>query len=281
MSRLLHYIKPNIYSYRVWMGGTTANVLGLLLMTSDHFIAVRFSLKHKLFLRKRVVFSLIAVSWVISILHGMLQTMIIESKGRSIYETVKQQELKMIGHCALSTIYYDFGFDFGQVHDNVLISYSDIAFLSGILLTMIVVYSYIAHVVFKVSKQRQLRLQTSSSISSKTINSQRRRSTTKGLCTTALLVGAFIILWAPIYIYRILQISESSVLKGADIVAVEIALVVTASTTSIVDILIYFMRSPELSKLIKEVKPACCLGESPPPSLQMSSKQTLSTSADH
>ena len=70
-------VHSNVTVYSIWSVGTTANILGLLLMSVDHFVAIKWSLKHNIILRRRVVTILITGCWIFSILSGMLYHMMI------------------------------------------------------------------------------------------------------------------------------------------------------------------------------------------------------------
>lgn len=239
------------------MSGTYANLFGLLLMTGDHFIAVRFSLKHRIWMRKRVIFSLISLAWVLAVILGFLELAIILSKDTMVRDYAQENFSIIIeGFCLMEVAYRSTSPDgryqvpVGQEVDYLVQSLTYIIIISCVLVSMLCVYTYIACVVIRVSRQRGAR-QRQTLVEEKEIHKQMTKRQTKGICTTLLLLVSFCLLWAPVQVVKLLEINRSSALTSTDVQLLNSVLAVVASCTGLVDVIVYLLRTAKVKKCFR------------------------------
>ena len=235
-------------------------------MTVDHFIAVRWSLKHQILMRRRVVGILVASSWILSIINGMLFNMM-------THEGVKKAGDIMINELDYYYEYYDElheqwsawnykesdGKYFLELKQETFFKISlavNFSLISAVLLVLLVVYVYIARVLLKVAKERRYRQRLSIASTAEERSAQMRRRRVKGLCTTISLLVSFLLLWTPLQVYHMISFlkTNDSAYKGLDSGKDERIMIVLCSCTSIVDIFIYVLRSQEVMRRLKEFR---------------------------
>lgn len=242
--------------------GCTANLIGLLLMSVDHFIVVRFSLRHRILMRKRVVFSLLGGSWVVSAIMGFLSAILIASKRTSLLETFrKSYPEREIDYCWLETFYVfktsknSYYVQVGQEVDTKIILGAELIIMSLSFIMMIFTYIYIACTVVRVSKEQQQRLK-SCRMFPKHRDSRMRKARYKGVCTTVLLLGTFVLVWLPTETLYILDLLKSELLESSNLMLIRRILLVIVSSTGLIDVGIYFLRSREFIAVM-ELKNEC------------------------
>ena len=265
-------VHSNVTVYSIWSVGTTANILGLLLMSVDHFVAIKWSLKHNIILRRRVVTILITGCWIFSILSGMLYHMMIH-KG-----IIKAGDI-IVNKMHYDPIYYDefpekwWVFSYKNSDGTYFLkdlqqqTFADISnavkftIIGVVFITLLLIYGYIASVVLKAAKERHHRLRYSLSSTAKERSTQMRSQKAKGLCTTSSLLLSFALLWAPFEIYSFLSFTNSPILdpQKLDLKTIEFILMIICSCTAIVDFCIYFLRSHEVVKRLREIRRNRCM----------------------
>lgn len=231
-------------------------------MSIDHFLVVCFSLRHQMLMRKRVVYTLIITSWIVSVLFSLLDTITIVAKKARLLEALSVYDLNISDYsdyCSLEALYHfptspdTYFLAVGQKEDDLVRIHVTTSLMSCTFIVMLVVYIYIAQVVVRVSKERKRRLQNSR-VPSKELNSRMRRTQTKGLCTTLFLLGTFTVVWLPWKIGFYLIAAGSKHLEESKETLLRRVLLVTASMTGILDVIIYFLRSRERATVMKATR---------------------------
>ncbi|XP_067935024.1 lysophosphatidic acid receptor 2-like [Watersipora subatra] len=281
----LHQLRENFYcaqsvALRFFDVGTTANLVGLLLMSLDHFIVVRFSLQHRLLMRSRVVFSLLSVGWALSAVLGLLKCILIASKKTKLADGLRPYNINITGYCSLEAYYYvqrpgtgEYFIPVGQKQDSNIRFGVAVVLITLTFTSMFFIHSYIAYTVVRVSKEQQKRLKHSS-LKSSLIDMRMRKSQFKGVCTTVMFLGTFAALWLPTNIMYIMKMRGSKTLSQlGNSEQAESILLVIASMTGILDVAIYFLRSRELTAVL-EVKSKCLKANA---DVSKSSSNTMST----
>lgn len=213
-------------------------------------------------MRKRVVFCMITIAWLVSSIIGLLRLIVITSKSETLLQSDIAQEYYQgkTNFCYISKFYlipegYDYHIPVGQSTVYLAEEYLDISLVIIVCLVMTFVYVYIAYVVIRVTRRQEQRMRNST-ITSQERRSRFRQSRSKGLCTTALLLGTFAAVWLPMHIVKVLLASGSSVVES--ITAKDYSILrIVATTTTVLDVVIYFLRSRELSVLMVQLKQRC------------------------
>lgn len=248
-----------------------------MLMSIDHFVAIRWSIKHHILMRKRVILSLIVSTWIVAIINSALYQLLIHKNIRQVYTEIKTdyelEEWKYDEFCE-QWGWYDYRpygkyvFEMDQELHSDITYYVGFSIISVVFIILLCIYSYIAWVVIKVAKARHRRLRYTLSKTSDQRRTELYHKQAKGLLTTVLLLGTFVLLWAPLQIAYILMVTKSKLIDGlrekGDLDVYQIWMMVVCSCTTLADVFIYFLRSQEMSKLLKycRQKDNCLVHES-------------------
>lgn len=254
------------FSFRCWAVGTIANLLGLMLMSIDHFVAIRWSIKHPILMRKRVILSLIGSTWIVAIINGALYHLIIYKninkthallQGYSIDASESDEFCEQRGWYYYQEVEGVYFFHLDQAKHSSITFYVDSAIILLVFITILCIYVYVASVVLRVAKARERGQRYSITSTSEQRRARLQSTQAKGLLTTILLVSTFVVLWSPLEIYYILTEAKSEVIESLSVERqslIETILMVVCSCTTLVDILVYFLRSQECIKMFKECR---------------------------
>ena len=243
--------------YRIWNVGTAANLLGLLLMTLDSFIAIKWPLKHRILLRKRVIFILISCTWIAALIRGFLHLLITLPKFPVLHSRIiEEAEIELVDYeyCELRT-FFNFKFNdmysinLGQKRFDTINIAVFLTILFVVFIGVVMIYCYRSWVICRLSNHRsnQLHVQQVNINSRQQQTASIRRQQTKGLATTVTLILSFTILWMPITVFQLMKITNDKVREDLEIMEpgyIERVLMIVCSSTSIVDVFIclYFLR---------------------------------------
>ena len=246
------------FCYRIWIPGAVANLFGLALMSFDHFVAMHWPLRHCIILSKRNVIILIGCTWIFSVFLGSTyhlrsyQTLIqVLSDSR---DAEKHTDMTFNAFCdewillymptsEQSNAYYRKNFTITSVVTAV------------VLIILAPVYCYIAKVAIRARKTKSFYQRHSlNSLNDSNLSSRVRMKHAKGICTTVLLITSFILLWSSVLIiFALIQETFSSMEtippSQYAIVQLDRYLIVIVCCTTVVDVIIYFMRSQEALRL--------------------------------
>lgn len=239
---------------RLWLIGPGANLLGLALMSMDHLIAVRWPLKQHIILNPKVVTVLIISAWTMAaILSIIYYNFIYKSMVYAIIDTFSTD--------AVTTNTVE---TFCRKWDDLMSKrrYSEefamyifkCSIVGIVFITMFNIYCFIAYVAFKADKTKG-HFQRHCAISTIKRNSLKGRlQKTKGITTTIMLLTAFLLLWVPSLILDVMIMTESPLLLDHDFIFGTVYCSLMVSCTTVVDVVIYFMRSREAVRLRKLLK---------------------------
>ena len=247
---------------RLWMIGPWANLFGLVLMTLDHFIAIRWPLKHRILMSKRTVEIMIGCSWIFAVICGILYNL-------TMFTTLVRAVTGLLQEDTKNTSFDSFCRDWIQMtneeikrqrdasHYPIFFRRSLILLISIVLptfISLLYMYTYIVTVVIKVTKRRRHFQRSSiSSANQDTLNLRKRMRQARGIGTTITLLAAFLLLWTPVIVFYALVSTDSPILppKRRDIRKIRRTMKVVLSCTTLVDIGIYFMRSKEAKRVLR------------------------------
>ena len=188
---------------RLWMIGPWANLFGLVLMTLDHFIAIRWPLKHRILMSKRTVEIMIGCSWIFAVICGILYNL-------TMFTTLVRAVTGLLQEDTKNTSFDSFCRDWIQMtneeikrqrdasHYPIFFRRSLIILISIVLptfISLLYMYTYIVTVVIKVTKRRRHFQRSSiSSANQDTLNLRKRMRQARGIGTTITLLAAFLLL---------------------------------------------------------------------------------------
>lgn len=253
-------------------------------MSIDHFIVIRFPLRHRIIMRKRVVFFFITVTWLLSAQLSLIDMFLIISKWSDVQTGVPVGwDLTDATYCQIEEWYLyrdetSFLVPVGQPTDSNIRRWITITLVSFPFCLMIILHSYNTSVIIRVLRDQETRLRNHN-MSSKEQDIRLRKSRTKGLCTTILLLLTFAIVWLPLQVTNLMSASGSKLFDNINRTLLSKILIIITTLTGLWDILIYFLRSREFGAAIKLHR--TCLHpktESPKSSNnQISTKHTVHT----
>lgn len=246
----------------IWNAATTANLVGLMLMSVDHFVAIKFSLKHAVIMRKRTIITAIVCSWIVSLFLGLLDRILIASNRElaNISNIHRSKVDSSMPFFCLKDVLYEhkldngtYYFNVGQKADNLIRISIDLVIVVLVCVIMLVVYLYIAVIVIKVGREKKRRLQYASILTARQIQ-RIKRSQLKGMCTSLLLLLTFLALWLPMVVIKVLNEFDGTYDANNNHHQNQLIMVVVCSCTALVDIFLYFLRSKEVFTLLNELK---------------------------
>ena len=126
--------------------------------------------------------------------------------------------------------------------------------ISAVFLTITLIYCYIIRVALQARKTKCYFQRYSISSNDKSHLARIRMRRAKGIGTTVFLLTSFIILWSPVLICKALILTKSPVLpsKEKDITKIDRCLIVVVCCTSVVDMVIYLIRTSDKETLVKK-----------------------------
>ena len=128
------------------------------------------------------------------------------------------------------------------------------ALISAVFLTITLIYCYIIRVALQARKTRFYFQRYSISSNDKSHLACVRMRWAKGIGTAVFLLTSFIILWSPVLICKALILMKSRVLpsREEDLTKKERCLLVVVCCTSVVDMVIYLIRTSDKETLVKK-----------------------------
>ena len=126
--------------------------------------------------------------------------------------------------------------------------------ISAVFLTITLIYCYIIRVALQARKTKCYFQRYSTSSNDKSHLARIRMRRAKGIRTTVFLLTSFIILWSPVLICKALILTKSRVLpsREEDISKIDRCLIVVVCCTSVVDMVIYLIRTSDKETLVKK-----------------------------
>ncbi|XP_067942563.1 C-C chemokine receptor type 3-like [Watersipora subatra] len=248
---------------KIWNAGTYANLFGLLLMTVDHFIAVRWSLMHITVITKKWAVQAVLVVWLLAVVLAFLEDILIEP---TYTEIMDDWDTKFTTRYCYQRIVYKhttngiYTFDLNQDGHTAIIAVISIVTISLTFVTMATVYTYIAYVVISISRRKKAQNNRFSAT----------RPNLKGIGTTILLLCTFLILYLPITISYFAQ-----VFGNADELSYWWTHIfnILVTMTGIADILIYGCRDKDVQAALRCGRSSSS-SSSPYQTTQVTSKRT-------
>ena len=229
-------------------------------MSLEHFIAIRCALKRRMLLSNNVVTAMIAGCWILASLFSIVHYI-------QPYRLMIEVSMDMSTHCCE----YKSSFEsFCEKWITILIDDTrkeDInqqiyatnfsitfALISAVFLTITLIYCYIIRVALQARKTKCHFQRYSISSNNKSHLARIRMRRAKGIGTTIFLLTSFIILWSPVLICKALILTKSPVLpsKEEDISRIDRCLIVVVRCTSVVDMVIYLIRTSDKETLVKK-----------------------------
>lgn len=227
--------------------GPIANLLGLALMSLDHFIAIGWPLKHHKLQRRSTIEILIASTWIVALIRGITY----------YFNTYESFMLAVIN---FSSVDFDSFCEKWEEQKKPRPSNTGLNFtvillttIGLVFLAIFVMYCYIAWVAFKAIKTKWYFQRYSRTSSAKNRTARKRMRQVKGIGTTILLLFSFMLLWTPISVFYIRSITNSLVIDPNT--KCEIILIDIVCCTSLIDVGIYFMRSKEGATVLRRYRP--------------------------
>ena len=227
-----------------------ANFLAVLLISLDHFIAIRFSMKHTIIMSRRVVVILIVISAIVAFIIGFYEKLVIlgNRKINPLIDEYQDMFFTLSAFCIRETFYRAPGYNSTYYYDLDQEKYDlskvvlDLTFFTVVLVLLTATYCYIVLIIFRVSKHKRRQLQTSHLTYTKDNENTIRKSEVKGLCTSVLFVVTFIALWLPNVVVNLPVTSIEEAVTNETFMIMAIV----CSCTAISDFLIYFLRSKRI-----------------------------------
>ena len=257
----------------VWDIGTAANILGLVLMSVDHFVAVRWPLKHHILLSKSTLEVIIGISWILAcILWAIYYIGNYKTLQAALNSTMDDVNGTFSVFCkhwlflSISKVMYE------ELRVRIYKDASLTFVLSGFVFVAIAfMYCYVSKVTVNARKTKSFFQNHSQSSSKSAITSDYQHSSATSttsfsnawfkqvrkrlklkrcIRTTMLFLGSFAVLWTPILICLVLILVKSSafVAHGMTIAIIDRSKTVAVCMTTITDVIIYFVRSNELER---------------------------------
>lgn len=231
-------------------------------MTVDSFIAIRWPLKHRIVLRKRVIYVLIGCAWVIAIVRGFIYLLVTLPNLFEIQSIFESFGWVSDDYCMLRSFFvfksdtadkaYVYSFFPQELFTTINIAIF-LTILFVVFITVVSIYCYRSVVIYRLAVQRsnQLHLQRAQGAHQQQQPVSIQRQQTKSLLTTIILVISFTVLWMPLTVFQLLRITNDNIRRGLELIEpgyIERVLMIVCSSTSLVDVFIcmYFLRPLKL-----------------------------------
>ena len=238
-----------VFCFSVWCLGAALNIITLLVMTIESFVAIRWPLKHHAYMSKKIATLMIAAAWFFAVLKTIYYPTLIYSrvlKIAGILSNPKKETSKdfcrgwYFSQMDIGEYTDSFGFDPSVIGDLNL--WLAIGLLGITIVSLLLIYGYRTAVVQKVANQMDHHQRYNVTYTSRERAIRARRLKAKGFITTVYLAGSWAMLWGPFLVFQILKVSKSLIIHhiaNFDFTSSERIFLVVCCLTSITDVLIY------------------------------------------
>ena len=245
--------------------GTRANILGLQIMAIDSFVALRWPLKHHIYMNKSAVRRVVLVAWFITALLAAYYPATIYneiSKVGSIIASDMSQNYHG-GFCRSWYIYQTVGenkmnrlLDFDNTLLDAINKYEFAGLLVLALIMLIVIYGYRSTIVRRTARKWSNSQRHNRHLSESNRQSRVRKMQMKGFKITVILSAAFIGLWSPCIVMSFVKIFNGYTRIEEEVSRFGQICRTICCLTTIIDVLVYMVmvRSQEVKRLYQKVK---------------------------
>ena len=245
--------------------GTRANILGLQIMAIDSFVALRWPLKHHIYMKKSAVRLVVLAAWFISALLAAYYPATIYNeiiKVGSIIASDMSQSYHA-GFCRLWYIYQTVGeskmnrlLDFDNTLLDAINKYEFAGLHALALIMLIVIYGYRSTIVRRTARRWNHSQRMNRRLSESNRQSRARKMQMKGFKITVILSAAFIAIWSPCIVMTIVKIFNGYTRIEEEVSRFGQICRTICCLTTIIDVLVYMVmvRSLEVKRLYQKVK---------------------------
>ena len=250
------------FCFSFWSFASAANLFGLQIMGIDSFVALRWPMKHNIYMRQTVVSAMILTAWTISAIITFCYPVLLFSNIHQIRLTDGPSQF-----CRSWYIYYVFDktsvthlFNFDINATDVFNRWQFISIISLTTALLLLIYGYRSYVVRKVARHWNNHQLQNTTLTPTDRAHHVRKVERKGYRITIVLYLTFLVLWIPCLTMQFLKVKYPSLnithLGDLHFGRLERICHTICCLTTILDVFVYliFMRSREMCKWFLKAK---------------------------